>query len=321
MSFNVISSGFLASIQDSGRFGFAFAGVAPGGAMDWYAMEAANHIVGNDPGLAVMECYGNSPELIADDNYLVAGTGRGYSLIVSGRKFPSWMAVLIRKGMSVYLEPSEDARWGYLAVSGGFDLPLVLGSRSTDFRGGFGGMDGRYLNEGDSLPVGQFSVDVLREAGTHLHSAFVPDYGGGKTLYAVAGPQRTHFTTESVDQFWSGEFRVSTLSDRMGYRLAGPALEPKEKKELLSEGVVPGVVQVLPSGQAIILMAGAQTTGGYPKIAVVAHASQNTLAQMISDDEVLSFSPITVNEARLKLKELRNNLANGVIPEDEERYY
>jgi antagonist of KipI len=200
----------------------------------------------------------------------------------------------------------------YIAVAGGIDVPSVLGSRSTYVRASLGGLAGRALHRGDTLPIGN-QTELSRRIGTAItdqqgrgrvavgrwgaSASLVPFYGPSTTIRLIEGEHAPLLTPESAEQMWSGEFRVGLQSDRMGYRLEGPSLMLRAPRELLSEAVSFGTMQLPPGGNPIVLMADRQTTGGYPRIGEVASVDLPLLAQLKPGDK-LRFRAIPLDEAQ-----------------------
>ena len=225
MSLRVLEPGFLATVQDLGRAGYERQGVPVSGAMDAFALRAANALVGNSPQAAGVEVALQDLVLLADADCLVALAGTGFELEVDGRRLPAWMAVAVRRRWTVSLRAEASGGWGYLAVNGGIDVPLVMGSRSTYLRGGFGGLEGRVLQAGDVLPLGPFDPAVFGYGGRRLPPEKRPAYAHRATVEVILGPQAEYFTPGGIETFLGSEYAVTHLSDRMGYRLEGPAVE------------------------------------------------------------------------------------------------
>ncbi len=299
MALNVLAPGWLTTVQDLGRFGVQRFGVPPSGAMDPFAFRAANALVGNLPEAAGVEFSLEAPVFQADEDCLVAAAGRGFNLRVQDRRVGLWRAAWVRRGEQVHFMPEGSGGWAYLCVSGGIEAPLVMGSRSTYLRGRFGGLSGRLLQVGDRLPVGQPFVKNLYElAGRWLPPQDRPAYADAVRLGVVLGPQQEAFTAAGLETFLSGAYQVSSTSDRMGYRLAGPPVTHRASPEILSEGMVFGSVQIPPDHQPIVMMADHPTTGGYPKIATLARVSIPLLAQCPPGAGRVRFEAITADEAR-----------------------
>ena len=296
----VIESGFLTTIQDLGRSGRERFGVPPAGAMDAFALRAANALVGNPPEAAGLECALGGCSLLAEEDALVAAAGVGYSLAVGGRAIPLWMAAFARPGERIELAAGPRAGWGYLALAGGIATPPVLGSRATYLRGGFGGLEGRALRPGDGLPLGAVPpyARLMALAGRRLPAARLSNYAPDAPVPAVPGPQAEAFSEESLADFFSAEYAITSASDRMGYRLAGPALHHRAGADLLSEGTATGSVQVPGDGQPVALLAERQATGGYPKIATITRAGLPLLAQRRPGEGRVRFAAVSATEAQ-----------------------
>jgi len=305
--FKVLSPGFLTTVQDLGRVGYERLGVPGCGAMDRVALMAANALVGNPPGAAGLECALLGPALRVEGECLVAAGGRGFVLEVGGRQLPLWMAAWVRRGEVVALLPIEGAGWSYLAFSGGVDVAPVMGSRATYLRGGFGGLEGRALQEGDSLELGEAS-QLYERAGRELPGGLRPAYADRVEVEVVLGPQADAFTEAGQAAFLEGEYTLSPACDRMGYRLAGPAVAHRSGVDILSEGIPLGAVQVPGDGQPIVLMADHQTAGGYPKIGVVTGASLPLLAQCPPGRGRVRFRAVSVEQAQVEWRRIVRGL-------------
>lgn len=313
MSLHVLSPGFLTTIQDPGRFGYQRFGVPPSGAMDWFALHAANHLVGNSPAAAGLEFTLQAPELAAEEDCLVAAAGCGFDLWIAGRWVGLWMAARVRRGEVIQFGARPEGGWGYLSVAGGVDTPLVLGSRSTYLRAGLGGLQGRALAAGDRLPIGALTGgDPFTRVGAYLVPRARPGYGSPVELSVVPGPQDQAFSPHGQAVFFSSTYRVSPTSDRSGYRLTGERITHQNSADLLSEGMAHGAVQVPADGQPIVMMSDRPTTGGYPKIATVARASLPLLAQCQPGSGEVRFRPVSVQDAQAAYRRLLVQVEEGI---------
>lgn len=260
-----------ASVQDLGRFDQYRFGVGTSGAMDDVALRAGNIMLGNDENAAVVEIPMMPFRLRFDRNIAFALTGAAVEAEIAGRAIPPWWRSYARAGDILNIKAMSQGARSYLAVSGGIDVPMVLGSRSTQFRGEFGGLDGRPLQVGDILPCAASAAAIgelgIEPAGITLGR---PNAAADETIVRVivAGEYEA-FDATAQDLFWSSSWTITPQSNRYGYRLQGPAVKPKAAVEKRSHGIVPGVIQIPPNGQPIIQMRDAQTSGGYPKIATV----------------------------------------------------
>ncbi len=311
MALEILDGGMLTTVQDWGRYGYQRYGVPVAGAMDAFALQAANALVGNSPEAAALEISVAGPTAVAiraTESCLIAVTGAALSFQVNARSLPAWMAVFVRRGWTIELGDQKRVCWAYLAVAGGIDVPAVLGSKSTYLRGGFGGFQGRALREGDLVPIGQTAFDLPSLAGKAFPPDRIPSYSDRPEVRVVLGPQDDHFTEEGITTFLSSEYEVSSTSDRMGYRLQGPQIAHHGSADIISDGIVLGAVQVPADEQPIVMMADRQTTGGYPKIAVVIGADIPLLAQCTPGDSVVTFKAVTVEQAQARYREMMKTL-------------
>ncbi|KIQ16127.1 allophanate hydrolase [Variovorax paradoxus] len=281
--------GLLASVQDLGRHGHRQLGICPGGALDVLALALANRLVGNADGAAGLELTMGGCELRFETDTRIALAGDDFGAQLDGVPlWPCW-SVPVAAGQVLKLmgaNASGAKKAGlrtWLAIAGGIDVPPVLGSRSTDLKAGFGGHEGRALRKGDKLPLGASPLDAAQRARKPF-GLRGPDWGaeeadGAIALRVLPGPEFELFTLAARDVLWGDRWRITSQSNRMGSRLAGTELKRKRAGDMLSSGVIPGTIQVPPSGQPIILMGDAQTTGGYPRIGVVIRADLWKLAQ------------------------------------------
>jgi antagonist of KipI len=273
-------------------------GIPESGAMDPFALQAANLLVGNERGAAAIEIPISNINVRSDRDCLVSCTGPEWMLEINGSRFPGWMAVVARAGDFIQPLPGPEAgRWGYLAVSGGIDVPVVAWSRSTFLRGSFGGLNGRTLQTGDNLNILHKSGPTLNLAGRVFPREQLKDYGHSIIARVIPGPQKEAFGDEAFDHFTNSTFQIGSRSDRMGYTLEGSLFQCVQPADILSEGVVPGSVQVPADGNPVVLMRDAQTTGGYAKIAAVIRSDLGVLAQLNPGDQV-SFMVADLTHAR-----------------------
>ena len=321
----VLKPGAQTQLQDLGRTGWQRFGVPVGGAMDDVAHRVANWLVGNAEDCATLEMVLMGPTLRFTGPARIAVCGADLSPMLQGAPLSMGVAVDVAAGAELSFGRRVAGLRAYLAVQGGFDVPLVMGSRATFIRGGFGGWHGRALKKGDALPVGSASQNRLGSA-THetanvdadaeacavaLRTFAVASPAAAPTpvvLRAIAGEHWAAFTDDARAQFHGSIFHIHPQSDRMGYRLQGPALALVAPLELISEGVAFGTVQVPPDGQPIVLMAERQSTGGYPRIAQVATVDLPLLAQL-APQQALHFEAVTLEQAQSLLAERETRLA------------
>ncbi|ERK18282.1 MAG: biotin-dependent carboxyltransferase family protein [Pantoea sp.] len=285
----ILRAGLMTSLQDQGRNGWRQFGISVSGALDQPAMRTANMLVGNDEGSAVLEIVlGQFKAQFQRDGWF-ALTGAGCNANLDGKAVWTGWRLPVKKGQVLSLSMPVHGMRSYLAINGGFAVPEMLDSASTDLKAGFGGFAGRKLQDGDLLPLGKATRDFSKKAG-------VRQLLWGNRIRALPGPEYNEFTREAQEAFWRSAWKLSPQSNRMGYRLQGRTLHRKATRDLLSHGLVPGVVQVPPNGQPIVLMADAQTTGGYPRIACIIEADLYHLAQ-IRLGEPIHFTHCTLEEA------------------------
>jgi KipI family sensor histidine kinase inhibitor len=296
-SIEVAVPGPMTTVQDLGRTGYTRYGVPVAGAMDPFAARAANRLIGNPDGASVLEITLAGPTLRFPARTVIATTGADLSPRLDGVEIPTWTACDTTPGATLKFGKRRAGLRAYLAVAGGISTPPVLGSAATYLRGQFGGHAGRALQTGDRLPTGLATADVAHLAGRILPPTARPQYSREPMVRIILGPHLERFTGQAVDRLLAAAYEVAALSDRMGYRLHGPALTRHEPADILSQGMPLGGVQVPGDGQPIILLADHQTTGGYPLIATVIRADLPLLAQLAPGDS-LRFRAVTVDEAQ-----------------------
>lgn len=302
MSLRVIRPGLLTTVQDGGRVGFQKHGVIVGGVMDTFAHRMANLLVGNEGSEATLEMTMKGDTWEVTEDTLLAICGADMKAIADGQPLPRWKPVWVKVGTVIQFGVSQHGARTYVAIAGGFQIPLVMNSRSTYVRAGIGGYEGRALQKGDELkadkpgPQAKKLYDFLRKQA-RVASFYAPDWGIASELMpryheqpivrVVKGNQFDWFTRESREAFFQQAYRVSPQSDRMGYRLDGPLLERIDKsRELVSEAVTFGTVQVPAEGNPIVLLADRQTTGGYPKIAQIISVDLPLIVQTKPGDAI-----------------------------------
>jgi len=311
MNIDILRSSFLTTVQDLGRMGFREFGVSPGGALDSHALRVANLLVGNKESAAGIEITFGGVQLRFADERVVAWCGGEFDVRLGSTSLPAGHAGFVSAGdILIFNQPKTGCR-SWLGISGGIDVPLVLGSRSTDLRANFGGLDGRALRDGDEVPVGGNSerpkilIEKLREQKV---ASWKPPHDWSSpakhepVLRVICGSDSDRFNDVTIQRFTNDVFVVSADSNRMGARLKGPHLPRDHDVDLVSEGVAPGTIQVPPSGQPILLLGDCQTIGGYPKIAHVITVDLPVAAQLRAGDSV-RFGEISLAEAHRRLVE------------------
>jgi antagonist of KipI len=315
MSLEILEVNGLATLQDTGRFGWRKFGVSVSGPMDGFAFRAANSLAGNDPHSPAVEIGLGDITFRSLRDCVISVAGVGYALSIYIWDFPLWSSYYIRAGWTIRLTKLDTGMWAYLAIAGGVLSKPVLGSVSTNLRGRFGGFNGSQLQSGDILKSGNPSRPLTELAARTLPESARPAYSDNPIVDIIPGPQDKYFTEESIATFKSQTYAVSQTSDRMGYRLEGTPLIHRDKSELISEGMTTGAIQVPSNGQPIVMMADSPTTGGYPKIGTVASADLPLLAQCVPGKSKIRFRETTVAKAQKKYRELMSGL--GRIADDD----
>lgn len=292
----VLRPGLLTTVQDRGRFGYQKFGVPVSGAVDEIALRTANVLAGNPQDAAGLEATALGPQLRFLADAIVALTGAEVEGDLDGRPIPGYKSFRVRAGQILDVRACTRGLRIYLAIAGGIDVPVLLGSRSTCLVATFGGFRGRALVTGDVLTVGA-SASLSDIAERKVSDAWRPRHGAPVTLRVVLGPQDDAFTEEGRRTFLESTYRVTPHADRMGYRLDGPVIAHKGSADILSDWVPLGAVQVPGDGKPIILLVDRQTTGGYPKIATVIKPDISLVAQLRPGD-TLAFRTVCVAEAQ-----------------------
>jgi biotin-dependent carboxylase-like uncharacterized protein len=292
-AFEVITPGGFTTVQDKGRFGFQQMGVPVCGVLDTFAADMANHLVGNDDSSAVLEITVTGPSLRFLTILEIAVTGAEMDMTLNGRSVAQWRSMRVAPDDVLSLSQVRSGCRAYLAVSGGIDVPLVMGSASTYVGGGIGGFRGRPLKAGDILDVNEISLPAGNRT---IPGNMIPKYPSHVVLRAVPGPQDDYFDSGTATLF-NSQYMVSPKADRMGYRLMGEKIPIRDgmPKSIVSEPSIPGGIQIPADEQPIILLV-EQTVGGYAKIATVISTDIPKLAQTTPGDTI-SFEKIDLPTA------------------------
>ncbi len=311
----IIKEGMLTSVQDLGRTGYQKYGVIVSGSMDSYAHRIANLLVGNEENVAALEATLLGPEIEFKQDSMIAICGGDLSPAINGQKVNTWRSIFVKEGAVLKFGKSRTGCRAYIAVAGGLDIPEVMDSQSTYLRAELGGYQGRALRSGDQIYMGhpndmqrklmeamrqQMGSNYVYETDWMLAADMIPEYSSQPIIQMLRGPQYALFNEQSQRIIYEESYSVSSQSDRMGYRLEGSSLSLTESKELISEAVAFGSIQVPSDGNPIILMADRQTTGGYPKIGQIASVDLPLVSQLKPGDK-MSFKEITLEEAQKAL--------------------
>ncbi|MGC9373254.1 MAG: biotin-dependent carboxyltransferase family protein, partial [Thermovirgaceae bacterium] len=284
-------------------------GMPVAGAMDAFALRAGNIIVGNDSGAAALEVTVTGPTFsVTEGEGVICLSGAELDFRINGERAPAWTACHVKAGDKVSIGgPSGSGCRGYLCFSGGIDVPVVLGSRSTYLRAKIGGLEGRPVQGGDVVETGENPPLWRRSEGFACPAILRPCYRGKRPIRVVLGPQEDCFTQEGIETFLGSEYVLTNDADRMGFRLDGPAIEHTGGADIISDGIPLGAVQLPGHGKPVVMMADRQTTGGYTKIAVVVTADIGLLAQRMPGDTV-RFEKVEFEEALAIAREERDRL-------------
>ncbi len=311
----VLSAGFQTTVQDCGRFGFRKFGVAAAGALDSASLRIVNLAVGNQECTAGLEIVSGTVRLQFADDRLIAWSGGEFDVDIDTLVVPQLHCARVSTNQVCQIYSRRGRAW--LAISGGVDVPVSLGSRATDLRARFGGLDGRALRDGDKLPLGpesamameikkRMSGQIADWSGPALLSREKSDAAGkASSLRIICGK---NWTDETGAKLLASKFRVAMNSDRMGLRLEGAEIQSNDGTELVSEPVTPGTIQLPRGGAPIVLLADCQTIGGYPKLAHVISVDLAQAAQLQPMDEV-RFELTTLEQAQKLLHTRESDIA------------
>jgi biotin-dependent carboxylase-like uncharacterized protein len=306
-TFEVIEPGILTTIQDMGRYGFSQFGVPPSGVLDTFSLRVGNLLVGNREREACLEITLMGLKIKVLKEVVIAITGGDLSPTLNEEPLEMWRTHLLVEGDVITFKKVRAGCRAYLAVSGGFVVPKIMGSSSTYLSGNFGGLEGRKLRRGDIL----YSLDIsppLNKLGLRFPSDWILSLDKKVPLRVIPGPQNHHFTEKGFQTFCSSSYQVTPQCDRMGVRLEGPKIERRSDVEesIISEGLISGAIQVPGDGKPIIILT-ELVTGGYTKIATIISTDLSKVAQLKPGDQV-RFKPISIEEAHDLLKEQEEKL-------------
>jgi biotin-dependent carboxylase-like uncharacterized protein len=303
MGIRVLKSGMLTTVQDLGRYGYQSQGFSVAGAMDVRSLKIANLLLDNPENEAVLEFTLIGPTLLFTSATIIAITGGDFQPTVNGEPVPMYTALYMEKGDVLKFSSARTGSRGYISFSSYLNIPVVMGSRCTNLKSHMGGFKGRKLQADDFI---EFRIK-RRYLPFFLSRKLTPDDFSREeeVLRVIMGPQDDLFSKQGIDTFLNQEYTVTSDFDRMGCRLEGPFITPKDGSDIISDGISFGSIQVPAHGKPIILLSDRQTTGGYAKIATVASVDIPKLVQRKTDHKI-RFQPITVQEAqKLYLDEIR----------------
>ena len=318
MTIRVRQPGLLTTVQDTGRFGEYALGMPPSGAMDVFSFQVGNYLVGNEDGAAGLEITYFGPELEFTEDAVIAITGAELPPRINGEEAPTWETLRVEEGDVLSFDYLKNGARSYLAVAGGIDVPIFMHSRSTYTLIGLGGHEGRALQEGDELGVGEAPRHVEGQVGKRVDDDHIPAYSKETELRAILGLASYRITEESMDEFLSIQWTVTPDADRVGYRYRGGELKFVEREQPAGAGADPanvvdfgypvGSIQVPGGVEPIVLMNDAVTGGGYATIGTVISADRDKLAQTKTNDKT-RFRSVDLDEALKARGERREQMA------------
>ncbi len=302
----VQSPGLLTTVQDLGREGFGPMGVSPSGAADRISLRLGNRLVGNVEGAAALEMTLLGGTFLFPQGAIIALAGSDFAATLDGSPLELWASVEVKPGQTLRVGATVSGARSFLCVQGGIVETPFLGSASTHLLSGFGGHQGRALRKGDVLHTGPATGPYRRRS---VAPRLLERLSPRKVLRATPGPQSDWFPPKSRQVFYESTYRIAEESNRMGLRLEGPPVAQESSREMITEGVSLGAVQITAGGQPIILFVEQQTTGGYAKIANVISADLHSLGQLRPRDEI-RFEQVDWDAARSLLLEQEKLLAS-----------
>jgi biotin-dependent carboxylase-like uncharacterized protein len=325
MTIKVQQPGLLTTVQDTGRFGKYDIGMPPSGAMDVFSYQVGNYLVGNEEGAAGLEITYWGPRLEFTEEAVIAITGAEMPPKINDEAAATWEALKVEAGDVLSFDYLESGARSYLAVAGGVDVPTFLGSRSTYTLIGLGGHEGRALQEGDELKIGEARDGASGRAGMALDEGQIPTYPTETELRVIIGLASYRITEEGMEEFLNTEWTVTPDADRVGYRYTGGQLEFVEREQpagagaeqanVVDFGYPVGSIQVPGGVEPIILMNDAVTGGGYATIGTVISVDRDKLAQTKTNDKT-RFRSVDLEEALearkqrwQKMEEIRQSLS------------
>jgi biotin-dependent carboxylase-like uncharacterized protein len=288
----IVDPGPQTTVQDLGRVGQLRYGIPPSGPLDVRAFVLANRLVGNADGAAGLECTLMGPRFTVEAACAMAVTGADAPVTINGQEAESWTTLPLAPGDTVRVGAARAGVRIYVAFSGGLDVPLVLGSRSTYLRGRLGGLQGRALKRDDVLQAFAAPPPPVRRVPAAERPTFEPE----PEIRVVLGPQAERFTAEGLAALQEGPYEMLPQSDRMGARLKGPRIAHVHGHDIISDGIALGSIQVPGDGQPIILLVDRQSTGGYTKIATVGSFDIGRVGQ-VKPGQRLRFRAVDLAEA------------------------
>jgi biotin-dependent carboxylase-like uncharacterized protein len=316
MAIRVRQPGLLTTVQDTGRFGEYALGMPPSGAMDVFSYQVGNYLVGNEEGAAGLEVTYFGPEIEFTEDAVIAVTGAEMPPKINGEEAPTWETLKVQEGDVLSFDYLRNGARSYLAVAGGIDVPVFMHSRSTYTLIGLGGHEGRALQEGDELKVGD-SDNADGRVGKRVNDEYIPTYSRESEVRVIIGLASYRITEESMEEFLNTTWTVTTDADRVGYRYRGGELKFAEREQPAGAGSDPanvvdfgypvGSIQVPGGVEPIVLLNDAVTGGGYATLGTVISVDRDKVAQTKTNDKT-RFRSVDLGEALEARKERRQQM-------------
>ncbi|BAV09721.1 antagonist of KipI [Filimonas lacunae] len=295
MKVTVIQPGILTTVQDTGRIGYKSQGVVTGGALDGFAHRVSNWLVGNEETCATLEITMGGLQLLFEEKGWVAVGGHGVKVFINNKPVDCWRTLAMPAGGVLKIQYTGTGCRSYLAVQGGWEVPLVLNSFSTYLPAGWGGYQGRPLKKEDILNTGAVKKAVLYSGNWAIAASTILPYAASVVVRAMHGPEWLQFTHDSRALFFDNPLPVLPQSNRMGYRVAAK-MKKSVAGEMLSTAVCAGTIQALPDGNMVIMMNDGPTTGGYPRLAQVVEPDIALCAQLLPGNTI-EFKHVNIETA------------------------
>jgi antagonist of KipI len=302
MSLKILRAGIFDTIQDEGRNHFRNLGITANGPMDSFSAELANALLGKDPHAPVIEMHFPASSLLFEKSTVICLAGADFSPRINGQQVPIHHPLFIPANTVLEFAKMISGSWCYLSLLHDLEISPWLGSYSTNTKVNAGGFHGRTLKQNDRIAYKENANLEFNENEVirlHWQSKDLVAVNNHELLF-LKGNEWNWLDADAIENFLSTRFRISSQSDRMGYRLEGERLYTKENIQLVSSAVCAGTIQLLPNGQLIVLMADHQTTGGYPRIGYISTSTLPVLAQQ-QPGNFVKFKLTTLAEAEEKI--------------------
>ena len=318
----IMQPGIFSTVQDLGRKGYLASGIPPSGAMDKLALQLGNLLVKNARGEAGIEVTAVGPTIKFLEDTIIALTGGQFEPKLNGNAVRQWQTLLVKKGDILSIGKAVKGWRGYLCVSGGIEVPMVLGSKSTYTMGALGGFRGRPLRRGDVVQAGQAGDALPSLEGRRIKEGIQAKLNDAKVLRVVMGPQDDYVADESIEAFLTGMYKVQAKANRVGYRFEGPKFGFKDIKKakdagsdpsnIVDDGNAIGAIQIPGGVEPICLAVDGVSMGGYVKIACLIAADMDRMAQL-PIGAAMRFQAVSVEQARDILKQREDKISEGSV--------